>query len=153
MPQRDRIQSAAKSNLVYLLNEWRHRQPVPRGVVLSDDVEFDIPSRNETRVEIDVADVPAETIAAQTNATVMLNGVPVLAIEIESPTHTYGYIHDRINEHIATGVKQVWVVDPHFHTVRVHHPGQKTEFFTNDEDLVAEPDLPGFRVRVAQLFE
>ncbi|MBC8117042.1 MAG: Uma2 family endonuclease, partial [Candidatus Saccharimonas sp.] len=72
---------------------------------------------------------------------------------ILSPNDTVEEINDKIDVYIAAGVKQVWIVDPHFRTVRVHRPGHKPEFYTDDEDLVAEPDLPGFRVPVAQLFE
>ena len=53
----------------------------------------------------------------------------------------------------ATGVKLVWIVDPHFQTVTVHRPDSKPDFFTNDDDLTAEPHLPGFQVAVRQFFE
>ena len=46
----------------------------------------------------------------------------------------------------------VWVVDPDFRTVSVHRPGRFVEGFNETQELSGEPELPGFRVRVADLF-
>ena len=155
MTRRNRFHSSAEANLAYLLNEWRHRQPLPRGVVLSGEAGVYLSRDPDTTFGIDVAYISAETAATQTDDSPMalVEGVPILAVEILSPNDTVEEINDKIDAYIAAGVKQVWIVDPHFRTVYVHRPGQKTEFYTDDEDLTAEPDLPGFRVRVASLFE
>ena len=153
MTRRNRYHSSSEANLAYLLNVWRHRQPSPRGAVLSGEAGVCLSRNPDTTVGIDVAYISAETVAAQTEDSTMVEGVPVLAVEILSPSDTTEEINDKIDLYIAAGVKQVWIVDPHFRTVRVHRSGRKTEFYTDDEDLTAEPDLPGFRVRVASLFE
>ena len=46
----------------------------------------------------------------------------------------------------------VWVIDPDFRRVSVHRPGRPVETLHETQELSGEPELPGFRVRVADLF-
>ena len=153
MTRRNRFHSKSEALIARLLWNWVMALPEPRGDVLSGEAGVYLSRNPDTTVGIDVAYISAETVAAQTDDSTMVEGVPVLAVEILSPSDTTEEINDKIDLYIAAGVKQVWIVDPHFRTVRVHQPGRKTEFYTDDEDLTAEPDLPGFCVRVASLFE
>ena len=47
----------------------------------------------------------------------------------------------------------VWVVDPSFSTVTVYRPDAKPQLFNADQEITAEPHLPGLRFAVAELFE
>ncbi len=149
----NRFHSKSEASIVRLLWNWVLTLPAPRGEIHSGEAGVYLSRDPDTTVGIDVAYISAETAAAQTDDSTMIEGVPILAVEILSPSDTTEEINDKIDLYIAAGVKQVWIVDPHFRTVRVHRQGRKTEFFTDDEDLTAEPDLPGFRVSVASLFE
>ena len=150
---RTRFHSKTEATIAWLLGNWVLTLPLPRGEVLSGEVGVYLARDPDSTVGIDVAYVSAETVAAQPDDTTMLDGVPVLVVEILSPNDTVKETNDKIHEYVAAGVKQVWIVDPHFHFVRVHRPGHEPEFYTVDDELTAEPDLPGFRVMVAQLFE
>ena len=46
----------------------------------------------------------------------------------------------------------MWLVDTHYRTVQVHRPGAEPELFNVNQEMSAEPHLPGFRVAVAKLF-
>jgi tetratricopeptide (TPR) repeat protein/tRNA A-37 threonylcarbamoyl transferase component Bud32 len=61
-------------------------------------------------------------------------------------------VNEKVDEYLAVGVPLIWVVDPHFRTVRVYRPGAEPELFNVQQDLSGDPHLPGFRVPVAQLF-
>ena len=61
-------------------------------------------------------------------------------------------IRERVASLLKAGVKVVWIVDPDEETVRVRRKGVSAKTFDNDEELTAEPELPGFRVPVASLF-
>jgi Uma2 family endonuclease len=50
-------------------------------------------------------------------------------------------------------VPLVWLVEPIFKTVTVYQPHSKPRLFAAEDELTAEPHLPGFRIRVAQVFE
>ena len=153
MTRQNRFHSKTEATIARMVGNWVMALPDPRGEVLSGEAGVYLSRDPDTTVGIDVAYISAETVAAQTDDSTMIEGVPVLAVEILSPSDTTEEINDKIDLYIAAGVKQVWIVDPHFRTVRVHRQGRKTEFFTDDEDLTAEPDLPGIRVPVASLFE
>ena len=49
-------------------------------------------------------------------------------------------------------VALVWVVDPHDRTVLVYRPKAEPELFNIRHELSAEPELPGLRIPVAQIF-
>ncbi len=90
---------------------------------------------------------------ANTRKAKYLDGPPVLAIEILSPSDEQEDIADKVREYLDAGVPLVWVVDTFFSTVTVHRPDAEPQLFNVKQELTAEPFLPGFRVAVAELFE
>jgi Uma2 family endonuclease len=78
-------------------------------------------------------------------------GPPILAIEILSPSDKIGDIADKVATYLEAGTV-VWVVDPDFRRVSVHKPGRIVETFNETQELSGEPELPGFRVLVGELF-
>lgn len=153
MTRRNRFHSKTEAAIACFLKTWVLSLPEPRGDVLSGEAGFFLARNPDTTVGIDVAYISAETAARQSESTAMVEGVPVLAVEILSPNDTIEEINNKIDIYISAGVKQVWIVDPHFRTVNVHRPGSKPEFYTDDDQLAGGSDLPGFQVRVAQLFD
>lgn len=79
--------------------------------------------------------------------------MPVLAVEILSPSDVHADITEKVQEYLDVRVGAVWVIDPDFETVGVYQPSKEPSFYNRGEDLTTEPCLPGFRVRVAELFE
>ncbi|MHB1426491.1 MAG: Uma2 family endonuclease [Gemmataceae bacterium] len=53
---------------------------------------------------------------------------------------------------MEAGVLLVWIADTRDRTVTIYRPGQEPEFVNARQELSGEPELPGFRVRVADLF-
>ena len=106
----------------------------------------------DSLVGIDVAYVSADLVAATPPNALIWNGAPVLAVEILSPSETQGDIVEKVELYKGAGTV-VWEVDPGFRTVRVHRPGRVPETFNTSQDLVTEPELPGFRVPVAMIFD
>jgi Uma2 family endonuclease len=50
-------------------------------------------------------------------------------------------------------VALVWIIDPVLRTVTVCRPDAEPALFNVNQELTAEPHLPGFRVAVAEIFE
>ena len=46
-----------------------------------------------------------------------------------------------------------YAVDPFDDTVTVYRPGHEPVLFNRTQELVGDPELPGFRCRVAEIFE
>lgn len=77
---------------------------------------------------------------------------PDFTFEVVSPNEKVYDLHRKIADFLSAGVHLIWVVYPDLRTVRVHRPGSLSEEYSEEEDLTADPVLPGFRVRVADLF-
>lgn len=77
---------------------------------------------------------------------------PDLAAEVISPNDKYEEVDEKIEEYLRAGVRLVWIISPHNHTVRVHRlNGSSTSLRDNDE-LDGEDVVPGFRYPVRDLF-
>ncbi len=135
------------------LENWNRQQPLPRGQVLCGEAGVRLIRDPDTTFGIDIIYVSPEVIVRQTEETTLIDGVPVLALEILSPSDTVEDIHEKIDALLAPGVPLVWIIDPHDRTVRVYRPGTEPELFNARQHLTAEPHLPGFGVPVARLFE
>ena len=76
--------------------------------------------------------------------------------DIKHPDRVANIIHeaieDKIGVYLGAGVQIVWVVNTRAETVTIHCPGQRPKFVNADQQLTAEPVLPGFSVAVADLF-
>ena len=151
MTMRNRIHSAIEARVATVLNTWLDSQPRPRGMLHSGEVGFRLKRDPETFVGIDVAYASAELVAATDPRSAFNDGPPVLAVEILSPSDQFGDVARKVGAYLEAGTV-VWVVVPDFQTVQVHRLGQVTETFNATHELSGEPELPGFRVRVAELF-
>src|SRR5207244_109794 len=134
------------------LDNWLDQQPEPRGQVLCGEAGVRLRRDPDTTAGVDVVYVSAEVMARQSDDTTLIDGVPVLAVEIRSPNDTVEEINEKIDDYLAAGVALVWVIDPHRRTVEICRPGAEPELVNVRQELSGEPHLPGFRVPVAQIF-
>lgn len=149
---RNRWHSRALVRVGYFLEAWREQQPQPRGSVLGGEAGVRLTRNPDTTVGIDVIYISAEVSAQDPDDTTIIDGVPVLAVEILSPNNTVEEIEEKIDQYMEAGVPLVWILNTRRHTVTIHRPGQEPEFVNASQELSGEPHLPGFRVRVADLF-
>jgi Uma2 family endonuclease len=131
---------------------WWRGQPEPRGLVVGGEAGVRLRQTPESTVGVDVAYVGHEVAARRGTDTTLIDGAPVLAVEILSPSDTVEDINEKIDEYLAAGVLVVWVIDPHDRTVMIYRPGARPAMVNDAQELTAEPELPGFRVAVGQLF-
>lgn len=153
LTKRNRFHSGAELILGAYLHAWLMRQPAPRGKAYSGEVGCVLRRDPDTTVGIDVAYFTAEVVARQSNTTTIIDGPPLLAVEILSPNDKLEDVDAKIDEYLAAGVALIWIVNPHRRTVIVHRPDAKARLLNADEELTAEPHLPGFRMPVAAIFE
>ena|SRR5579875_299111 len=77
---------------------------------------------------------------------------PDLAVEIVSPNDRASAVHDKVHEYLESGTRLVWVVWPHRRSVTVYLPEAAAREIESDGELEGGDVLPGFRVKVAELF-
>ncbi len=78
---------------------------------------------------------------------------PDLAVEVISPNDVWDKVTDKVRDYFAAGVQQVWLVSQLQQQVFVYDSPTQIRVFTAAEDLTSEQLLPGFRCRVAELFQ
>jgi Uma2 family endonuclease len=150
---RNRHHSEILSLVATALTVWVRSRPQPRGKVYSGEIGVRLPGA-ESAVGIDVVYAPPELVATQDDEkTMLLDGVPTLAVEILSPNVTLEQLDEKVDTYIGAGVPVVWVVHPTRRTVTVHRPGREPELFNITHTLPAEPQMPGFAPAVTDLFE
>ena len=76
---------------------------------------------------------------------------PDVAIEVLSPNDTFLEVQERIEAWLSAGAKSVWLVDPDRRRVMVYAHPHRPQVFEASETL-SDPAIPGFSVRVAELF-
>jgi Uma2 family endonuclease len=152
MTKRNRWHSGIEARLARFLDVWLETQPEPRGQIFSGEGGFRLRRNPDTSVGIDVAYVSAEVIAATPETSPYIEGPPILAVEILSPSNLHGEMVEKIRAYLDAGVALVWLVDPDFRTVVVYRPDAAPQMFNIEHELSGEPHLPGFVVAVARLF-
>jgi Uma2 family endonuclease len=152
MTKRNRFHAETEAKLAYFLNHWLRQQSAPRGRVYSGEVGCILQRAPDSTVGIDVAYFSADTVARQTNTTKLIEGAPVLAIEVLSPSDKLEEVAEKISLYLSSNVKLVWIVDPHFKTVTIHQNGAEPELVNMNQQLKAEPYLPGLVIEVRELF-
>jgi Uma2 family endonuclease len=136
----------------HLLSLWLDQQPVPRGRVAGGEAGFRLSRNPDTFVGVDVAYVSAHTVGDPSRKPALYEGPPVLAVEVLSPSDTFKDIDEKIDLYLHAGAV-VWIVNPYLDAVSVHRKGQPPRSLNKDEELSGDPELPGFRVRVGEIFE
>jgi Uma2 family endonuclease len=153
MTVRNRFHSAVLALVCAELIHWLRQRPLPRGQVLAGEAGVRLLHDPDVIVGIDVVYVSPEVVVRQTDDTTLIDGVPTLAVELLSPHDTVEEIKDKLALCRRAQVPLVWVIDAYVKTVTVHAAGSQPVLFNVDQELSAEPHLPGFRVPVSRLFE
>lgn len=152
MTTRSRPHCRAMTNLARLLGVWLKGQTLPRGSLYTGDARVRLRRDPDTFVGSDLAYVSAELEAKTDPDSTFIDGPPVLVVEITSPSDSAESIAEKVRAYLRAGVPLVWEVNPLFQTVTVHRPDARPVLFNVDQDITAEPHLPGFRAAVADIF-
>jgi len=139
-------------NLDFLLGSWLRQQPRPRGRVYAGEIRVRVRRNPDTFVGADLAYISADLAAQTPKNAKFIDGIPVLAIEILSPSDTVEDVAEKVREYLEAGVPLVWEVNPIYEGVTVHRPGVPYETFNVTQELTAEPHLPGLRIPIAEIF-
>lgn len=152
MTVRNRWHSRVQVKISTVLENWSQESAPPRGLVYAGEAGCIIRDEPFTLFGIDVALFAGVASAESTSEGVYLDGPPLLAVEILSPSDVHENIVDKIREYLACGVAVVWTVDPDLRLLHVHRQGRVPQMFTIDDQFNGDPELPGLRFAVADVF-
>jgi Uma2 family endonuclease len=152
MTKRNRFHAAVEARVAQLIGEWLDNRSGSKGNVYSGEVGCILSHEPSTSVGIDVAYFSADVLSRQSQKTTIIDGIPVLAVEILSPNDTTEEIEEKVGAYLDAGVPLVWIISPVLRTVQVFRPDAKPTLFNDTQEVSGEPLMPGFRIPVAKLF-
>src|SRR5262249_21298831 len=135
------------------LRNWLRSRPELGGQVVGGETGFRLSRDPDTSVGIDVAYVPAEIVTRTPDSSRFFMGPPILAVEILSPSDVQEDIDEKVALYLNLGVAIVGVINPRYRTVTVYRPGSLPVLFNTEQEISAEPHLPGFLAPVARFFD
>lgn len=77
---------------------------------------------------------------------------PGLIVEVLSPGNTKSEIDRKLNEFFSVGCKLAWVIDPRKKTAKVYTSAKKFKELDETGTLEGGKVLPGFKLKLADLF-
>jgi Uma2 family endonuclease len=101
----------------------------------------------------DVAFVRTERLPPESEREGYLQLAPDLAVEVVSPGDRAADIEEKVEEYLDAGSRLVWVVYRRGQRVTVHHPDRTARTLREHDTLDGEDVLPGFQVRVGDIFK
>lgn len=153
MTERNRFHSRAEARIAQLIGNWLDTCPKPRGEVYSGEAGVILARDPDTSVGIDVVLVSPEVAALNPDHTQLIDGIPILAVEVLSPSAKEEETNERIHELLVAGARAVWLVDPYFETITVYRRERAPRMFSGDDVLADESYLPGFSEPVTRFFQ
>ena len=109
---------------------------------------FDVGANQDRTRRPDLAVIKGDL---PTGAESILALVPVMAVEVISPSNVTLDVWDKVEEYFAAGVQLVWLALPPHRTIIAFWADRATVFRPGDT-ITAEPVLPGFSCPVTDLF-
>src|SRR5215211_2404404 len=96
MTRRNRGHSRVSMKIGYLLRKWMETQPEPRGEILGGEAGVRLRRNPDTTVGVDVAYLSGESARAHPHDDGFFEGVPVLVVEILSPSDKQDEINEKL---------------------------------------------------------
>jgi Uma2 family endonuclease len=111
-----------------------------------------LPDRPQRRP--DVAFIPYERWVPQPGSEdpPAWNVVPTLTVEVVSPNDVITELEEKLRDYFDAGVRLVWVLNPTLRRVYVYESFTQVRILQENDELDGGPALPGFRLRIADLF-
>jgi Uma2 family endonuclease len=117
------------------------------GVVLPE-TEFSL--GDHWRLKPDLAVLTAEVWRTLDRRKVPVQAIPLLTVEIVSPSENAWTLDQKIQRYLASGVAEVWVLFAEGRHIYVHSVEGVKRF--GEGQSLSSPHLPGWSVPVADLF-
>ncbi len=78
---------------------------------------------------------------------------PTFVIELRSPSDPLSSVEAKMREYLDNGAQLGWLIDPKERNVHVFRPGADVEIEAEPLTLSADPELPGFVLRLGRIWD
>ena len=152
MTYRNRVHAWIVAEMTFQLKSWLRNCDEAHGEIYSGEVGCILQHDPNTIVGIDVAYFSHAVTERQTNQTTLIDGIPLLVVEVLSPSDRQSEVHEKVSLYLEANVQAVWIVDPFFKMVQMHQRGTAPQSFNDEHTLSGGDILPGLEIAVADLF-
>ncbi len=149
MTRPDKPHGSVCGRVALPLMQWAY--PSSKGEVVTNDACVFTERSPDTVRGPDVAFYSSQQLGGQKLRPHQDELVPVLCIEVLSPSNHWGEMRAKIDEYFAAGVREVWIVDPQSRTVDVCRNGIQHVLHRSHQNLTSR-ELPGFEFPVSDFF-
>ncbi len=77
---------------------------------------------------------------------------PDFVLELSSPTDSRSTLKAKMEEYIEQGAELGWLLDPYDRRIYIYRPHAAVEIIENPETVRGDPTLPGFALRLADVW-
>lgn len=140
---------AGKAYLKVAAHAEKHRL----GETFAAETGFRLESDPDTVRAPDVAFVAKNRIPTSGLPEGYFPGPPDLAVEVVSPDDPAAEVQEKVETFLAAGTRLVWVLYPRTCSVVVYQLSGAAQTLRAGDMLDGEEVLPGFSIRVGELFE
>jgi Uma2 family endonuclease len=120
------------------------------GEVLCAEAGFKLEENPDTVLAPDVSFLSNELLALETKG--FHPGAPELAVEVLSPSDRKKEVEQKTAMWLTLGAQAVWLVDPRAKTIDVRLANGQRKIFLENDELIDDAVVVGFRLRVAEIF-
>jgi Uma2 family endonuclease len=100
----------------------------------------------------DAAYIRADRVPPDEELDGFFHGAPDIAVEVVSPSDRMSDVSAKVDEYILAGTPLVWIVEPRRRAVTIYRPDGSIRVLREDDELDGGEVLPGFRLKVADIF-
>ena len=147
MPLPKHLHGRVAANLTWLL--FQHAKPNQLGQVCTE-AGYKLESDPDTVLGPDVSFVARNHFALSPEG--YHDGPPDLAVEVLSPGDRRGQVEHKLSLWLEFGTRSVWLVNPRKRTVEIIRSTGERHLLHETDELV-DDTVPGFRVKVSEIFE
>jgi Uma2 family endonuclease len=123
------------------------------GVVYAAGTGFLIATDPDTVRAPDVAFIRRERLEKVGPVEGYWPGAPDLVVEVISPNDHYTEVESKVFDWLEAGTSMVIVVNPRNHAATLYRSFDDITLLTEDDTLRGEPVVPGWEMRVEEMFE
>lgn len=122
------------------------------GEVYNSDTGFRLFADPDTVRQPDASFVTRERADAMGDIEGFLPGAPDLAVEVISPTDSYGEVDEKVSEYLESGCRMVVVVNPRRRTATVYRSRSDIAILTENDSLDGSDVVPGWILPLRDVF-
>jgi Uma2 family endonuclease len=122
------------------------------GRVYQGDTGFILARDPDTTLAPDIAFVSSDRVIRTPDHRGFLEQAPDLAVEILSPSQSFRAAQEKMQLYVELGVRMGLLVHSYRRTITAYRPDRATVVLGPDDIFDGDDVLPGFRLKVSDLF-